>query len=207
LGRELLVAPLWSDTTFERQIYLPKGRWIDFWDDTVYQGRQSITYNAPIDKAPILVKAGAIIPMAPDNQLYVDQKKSPLTIRVYPKGTSAFTLYEDDGVSYDYRKGVYALTTFRCSESDSGIVITKSVPKGLYKVSERDHVFEVHKEMTVESVTKADKKLPQFHERATFDSVEEGWFHDQAGKIIWAKIKGGAHEPVSLKFFKTVPTR
>jgi alpha-glucosidase (family GH31 glycosyl hydrolase) len=207
LGRELLVAPLWSDTTFERQIYLPKGRWIDFWDDTVYQGSQTITYTAPIDKAPILVKAGAIIPMAPDNQLYIDQKKSPLTIRFYPEGTSAFTLYEDDGVSYDYQKGVYALTTFRCSESDSGILITKSAPKGLYKLSERDHIFEVHKQKAVKSVTKADKKLPQFGKRAQFDSEGEGWFYDPAKKIVWAKIKGGAHEPASLKFFKTVPTQ
>jgi alpha-glucosidase (family GH31 glycosyl hydrolase) len=206
LGRELLVGPLWSDTTFERQIYLPEGRWMDFWDDTVYQGSQTITYNAPIDKAPILVKAGAIIPMAPHNQLHVDQKKSPLTIRVYPKGTSAITLYEDDGVSYDYQKGVYALTTFRCVESDSGIVITKSAPTGLYEVSERDHIFEVHKEMTVKSVTKADKKLPQFGKRAQFDSEGEGWFYDPAKKIVWAKIRGGAHEPVSLKFCRTVPT-
>jgi len=204
LGRELLIAPLWSDTAFSREIYLPKGRWIDFWDDTVYKGRQTITYSAPIDKAPILVKAGAIIPMAPDNQRYVDEKKSPLTIRIYPNGTSSFRLYEDDGISYDYQKGVYATTVFKCIENNAGITITKSSPKGSYKVPARDHIFEVHKEMALKSVTvnKADKRLPHFNEKAMFDSAAEGWFYDAGRKIIWAKVKGGANESICLNFWK-----
>ena len=203
----MLIAPLWSDTAFSRQIYLPKGRWIDFWDDTVYEGRQTINYNAPITKAPILVKAGAIIPMAPDNQRYVDEKKSPLTIRVYPKGTSSFVLYEDDGVSYDYEKGIYALTTFRCIENNAGIAMSKSAPKGSYKVPARDHVFEVHKQMTVKLVTKADKKLPRFKKKAKFDAAPEGWFCDAGKMITWAKVKGGANEPISLRFWNIVPAR
>jgi len=199
LGRELLIAPLWSDTTFSRQIYLPKGHWIDFWDDTLYKGQQTITYDAPIDKVPILVKAGAIIPMAPDNQRYVDEKKSPLTIRIYPQGTSSFVLYEDDGLSYDYANGVYATTAFRCVKNDSGIEVTKSAPRGTYKIPHRDHIFELHQEMTIKSVTKADKKLPYFDKKAKFDSEPEGWFYDPTKKIIWARVKAGADEPISLK--------
>jgi len=200
LGKELLIAPLWSDTTFSREIYLPEGQWFDFWDDTVYKGRQTIKYNTPIDKVPILVKAGAIIPMAPDNQRYVDEKKSPLTIRIYPKGTSSFVLYEDDGVSHDYEKGVYAMTAFKCVESDNGIAVGKSAPRGSYKIPQRDHIFEVHKEMTVKSVTRADKKLPRFEKKAMFDSAAEGWFYDGVRKIIWAKVRGGASEPIRLTF-------
>jgi alpha-D-xyloside xylohydrolase len=187
LGKELLIAPLWSDTTFSRQIYLPKGQWIDFWDGTIYEGWQTINYNAPITKAPILVKAGAIIPMAPDNQKFVDEKKSPLTIRIYPKGTSSFVLYEDDGVGYDYEK--------------------KSAPSRSYKVPQRDHIFEVHKQMHVKLVTKADKKLPRFKKKAKFDAAPEGWFYDAGKMIIWAKVKGGANEPISLRFWNIVPAR
>ena len=207
LGKELLIAPLWSDTAFSREIYLPKGEWLDFWDGTTYQGRQTINYDAPIDKAPILVKAGAIIPMAPDGQRYVDEKKSPLTVRIYPRDTSTFVLYEDDGASYDYEKGIYALTTFRCIENDAGIAIIKGAPKGGYKVPARDHIFELHKEMAVKSVTKADKKLPRFNKKAKFDSAAEGWFYNAGKKIIWAKVKGGANNPVSVKFWKVAPVR
>lgn len=198
LGKELLIAPLWSDSAFAREIYLPEGQWIDFWDSTKYQGRQTITYDAPITKAPILVKAGAIIPMAPDGQRYVDEKTGPLTIRVYPKGISSFTLYEDDGTTYDYEQGVYALTTFECIENEDGIVISKSAPEGSYEISERDHIFRVHKEMAVESVTENGRRLHRFSEKSMFDTADDGWFHDETEKIIWAKVKGGADEAISL---------
>jgi len=202
LGKELLIAPLWSDTTFSREVYLPKGEWLDFWDGTCYQGQQSIIYNAPIDKVPILVKAGAIIPMAPDDQKFVDEKKGPLTIRIYPKGASTFELYEDDGVSYDYQKGVYALTTFKCVETDNGIVVSKSSPEGSYKIPERDHEFYVYKKMTVKSVTKDNGLLPRFSKKAMFDCATEGWFHDVSRHIIYAKVKGGANKAISLHFRK-----
>jgi len=202
LGKELLIAPLWSDTKFSREIYLPKGQWIDFWDDTVYEGNQTITYSAPIDKAPILVKAGAIIPMAPDGQRFMDEKKSPLTIRIYPRGLSTFTLYEDDGISYDYEKGLYALTIFKCKETKDAVIITKSVPKGRYKVPERDHVFRVHKQMAVRSVTNGAHGLVNLKNKAAFDSAGQGWFYDADKKIVWAKVKGGSQEPISLSFLK-----
>ena len=202
LGKELLIAPLWSDTTFSREIYLPEGEWLAFWDGTCYQGGQSIIYNASIDKVPILVKAGAIIPMAPDDQKFVDEKKSLLTIRIYPKGISTFELYEDDGASYDYWKGVYALTTFKCVETDNGIVVTKSSPEGSYKLAERDHEFYVHKKMTVKSVTKDNDLLPRFSKKAMFDSATHGWFYDESKHIICAKVKGGANKAISLRFWK-----
>jgi alpha-glucosidase (family GH31 glycosyl hydrolase) len=205
LGRELLIAPLWSDTTFSRQIYLPKGDWLDFWDDTRYKGGRTITYNAPIDKAPILVKAGAIIPMAPDNQRFVDEKKSPLTIRIHPKGTSSFTLYEDDGVSYDYEKGIYATTTFKCVAKDRTLTVTKSAPRGKYKIPDRDHIFEIHRKMTVKQVTSDKKQLPRFKEKPAFDSATQGWFYDANNNIIWAKIKGGTNKPISLTFYSKLP--
>ncbi len=202
LGKELLIAPLWSDSTFEREIYLPEGKWIDFWDDTVYQGKQTITYDAPIDKAPILVKAGAIIPMAPDGQQYIDQKLSPMTVRIYPSGRSSFGLYEDDGKSYDYEKGVYAITLFRCAQGPDGIKISKSAPKGTYKIPERDHIFRVHSDMPVKSVSSSEGELPCIKSKNIFNSSDKGWFWDKENNIIWARLKGGAGKAVSIKIKK-----
>ena len=93
LGRDILIAPLWSDTEFQKEIYLPEGEWVNFIDETLYQGGRTITYRAPIDRVPVLVKNGAIIPLAPEDQHYVDEKNSPYTIHVYPKGTGTFDLY------------------------------------------------------------------------------------------------------------------
>jgi len=202
LGKELLIAPLWSDTTFSREIYLPKGRWIDFWDDTKYEGGRTIVYNAPIDKAPILVKAGAIIPMAPDGQLYLDQKKGPMTVRIYPEGKTYFRLYEDDGISYDYEKGAYAITLFKCLENDNGISISKNTPRGSYKVPERDHIFRVHKKMAVKSVTLDGKELARLGDKGKLDSAGQGWFNNESNGIIWIKVKGRADKALDIGISK-----
>jgi alpha-glucosidase (family GH31 glycosyl hydrolase) len=202
LGKEFLIAPLWSDSTFEREIYLPEGKWIDFWDDTVYQGKQTITYDAPIDKAPILIKAGAIIPMAPDAQQYMDQKLSPMTVRIYPSGRSSFQLYEDDGKSYDYEKGVYAITLFRCAQAPDGIKISKSAPKGKYKIPERDHIFRVHCDMPVKSISTSEGELACKKTKNIFNSSDKGWFWDTNNNIIWARVKGGADKAVSININK-----
>ena len=155
---------------------------------------------AVIDKVPILVKAGAIIPMGPDNQHFVDEKTGPLTIRIYPKGTSTFRLYEDDGVTYDYEKGLYATRMFKCVEKDGTLTVTKSAPRGKYKVAGRDHRFEIHKKMPVKSVTKDANLLTHITNKTKFDSATHGWFYDANNNIILAKVKGGANEAISLTF-------
>ncbi len=202
LGKELLIAPLWSDLATSREVYLPKGRWIDFWDDTVYQGGRTITYRADINTAPILVKAGAIIPMAPDGQRYIDEAIGPLTIRIYPAGRSYFRLYEDDGISYDYQKGFYAVTTFRCDEDKKTILISKSAPAGKYKPPERCHVFEVHKQMQVGRVEKDKQVLTRFDTKHDFDKAGKGWFYDSKRKILWVGVDGGTDEAFSIKVFR-----
>jgi len=202
LGKELLIAPLWSDTTLSRQIYLPKGEWFDFFDGTKYQGGKTINYDAPIDKVPILVKAGAIIPMAPAGQRFMDEKKSPLTIRIYPKGTSRFQLYEDDGATYDYQKGLYAVTTFKCVEKEDGLMVTKSAPKGSFKVPQRDHIFKVYKQLAVKSVIAGNELQPRFNSKAMFDSAAKGWFYDKTKGVIWAKVKQGSNKTLCLQFLE-----
>jgi len=200
LGKELLIAPLWSDTEFYRDIYLPEGEWLDFFDGTKYTGPKTIKYYAPIDRAPILVKAGAIIPMAPKGQQYLDQKKSPLTVRIYPKRYSFFQLYEDDGQSYDYQKGVYALISFKCIEKDNSLTVEKSKPIGKYKVSQRDHIFRIHKKMNIKKVICNGEPVKKFNSKDSFDSASNAWFYDKTQNIIWTKIKGHSNKKISLKF-------
>jgi alpha-glucosidase len=200
LGKDILIAPLWSDTTFYRDIYLPEGEWIDFFDDTIYPGKQTINYHAPIDRVPILVKAGAIIPMAPDNQHYIDEIKSPLTIQIYPKGKSSFELYEDDGESYDYEKGIYTITTFSSWDNGKELVIKKAVPAGKYKIPEREHLYCVHQKPEVEKVIQDGRTLPVFISLCDFNSAEEGWMQESEGKkLLWVKIKSGVNDAVELK--------
>jgi hypothetical protein len=88
---------------------LPSGSaWYDFWTDKRYPGGTWIDAAAPIDRMPIYVKAGSILPIGPEMQ-YVDQVPSdPIELRIYPGANGRFTLYEDEGTNNNYRKGAYA---------------------------------------------------------------------------------------------------
>jgi alpha-glucosidase len=194
-GKEILMAPLWSDTIFYRNIYLPEGEWIDYFDETVYTGKQTIRYHAPIDKTPILIKAGAIIPMAPDNQHYVDEIKSPLTIQIYPKGNTFFDLYEDDGESYDYEKNIFSITRFSSIEENGELIIKKSAPTGTYKIADREHIFCIHKKPAVTTVLQGGRALPMLPTTAAFNAATEGWVQEASDKkLLWVKVKGSVND-------------
>lgn len=92
-------------------VYLPAGcDWYDFWDEKRYSGGQEVTVDAPLDRMPLFVRAGSIIPMVEGLQ-YADQAPDgPMEVRVYPGADADFDLYEDSGDGYGYEKGEYTLT-------------------------------------------------------------------------------------------------
>jgi alpha-glucosidase (family GH31 glycosyl hydrolase) len=121
LGKSLLVAPVYRDAVFRDSIYLPEGEWFDFWDGRRYPGNNRINhYPAPLEKLPLFVKAGSIIPMYP--QMYYDGERAAdtITLDIYPGKDTEFEMYEDDGFSREYRDGRYSKTRFSAVFEDSG---------------------------------------------------------------------------------------
>ncbi len=104
-GRDLLVAPIVEQGATSRKIYLPHGAWFDFWTGERVQGGAEISREVDLETTPLYVRAGAILPLGPAKQ-YVEHKvDEPLSISIYPGADASFLLYEDDGSSFDYRKG------------------------------------------------------------------------------------------------------
>ncbi len=96
-----------------RPVYLPAGnQWMDFWTGLTVGGGQTIAADAPIDKIPLLVRAGSIIPMGPFIQYAAEKPADPIELRIYPGADGSFALYEDENDNYDYEKGVHATITF-----------------------------------------------------------------------------------------------
>ncbi len=92
-----------------RPVYLPAGtRWIDFWTGESQEGGRTITAAAPIEKLPLLVRAGSIVPMGPLVQFAAEKPADPIELRVYTGADGRFTLYEDENDGYAYEKGVSA---------------------------------------------------------------------------------------------------
>jgi alpha-D-xyloside xylohydrolase len=112
-----------------RKVYLPAGTagtsWIDFWTGKTMTGGNTIIADAPIDKIPLLVKAGSILPLGPTVQYTAEKPAGPIELRVYPGADGQFTLYEDEGDGYDYEKGVYATIGFQWDNGKRQLTIGK----------------------------------------------------------------------------------
>lgn len=112
LGPSLMAAPIYRPGIEHRAVYFPQGTWYDWWSGDRYEGPTHILAHAPLERMPLYVRAGAIIPMAPVMQYADERPLDQLTLRIWP-GTGEWTLYEDDGHSFEYRTGAWATTTYR----------------------------------------------------------------------------------------------
>ena len=108
-GPALLINPVTTYQARSRGVYLPgTGGWFDFWTGAPrWTGGQTIEAAAPFDSIPLYVRAGAIIPLGPELQYTQEKPADPITLCVYAGADDAFTLYEDDGLTYGYEKGAF----------------------------------------------------------------------------------------------------
>ncbi len=104
-GRDILVAPVCEKEAISRHIYLPRGDWYDFWTGERTEGGREISRDVDLQTIPLYVRAGAILPLGPVKQHTGEKVDRPLSVTVYPGADGSFLLYEDDGKSFDYRKG------------------------------------------------------------------------------------------------------
>jgi alpha-glucosidase (family GH31 glycosyl hydrolase) len=107
-GDALLVAPITTAGAEDRSVRLPRGTWYDYWTQARLQGGQEITAPADLATLPLYVRAGSIVPMGPVKQYTAEPSTLPLDLYVYPGADGRFSLYEDDGVSMDYTRGVFS---------------------------------------------------------------------------------------------------
>lgn len=118
-GESMLVAPV-LDASGERNVYLPPGRWLDFFTGRRYEGGRSFTAHYAVDEIPVFVREGAIVPEQMPSA-YSDAKPlDPLVLNVYGSGEGGFELYEDDGHSLAYEHGEHALTPITYATDATG---------------------------------------------------------------------------------------
>jgi alpha-glucosidase len=113
-GDDILVAPVTKNGARTWPVYLPRGTaWHDFWTGARHEGGTWVVADAPLERMPIFIRAGAIVPLGPDVQHLTGYAPEEITLLAYPgDSTSSFTLYEDDGLTNAYRGGAFAMTTF-----------------------------------------------------------------------------------------------
>jgi alpha-D-xyloside xylohydrolase len=113
-----------EDKEKTREVYLPAhATWYDFWTGDAFEGGRTIKADAPIDKIPLFVRAGSIIPMGPFLQYSTEKPADPIELRIYPGADGRFTLYEDENDNYNYEKGVHATIDFRWDDAQRQLTI------------------------------------------------------------------------------------
>jgi alpha-glucosidase len=157
IGDNVMVAPLFNDEG-SRKLYLPKGLWYDFFnEETPEAGRRETERRAmPLDRLPVYVRAGAVIPLGPVMQHTGEKPVDPLFVHVYSFGAeemrggarkNEFELYEDDGVSNEYRKRKFQRTKLRFAQSNDTVrfeIRAESGDRRYWAVSSRAYVLRFH---------------------------------------------------------------
>ncbi len=104
--------------------YLPKGvLWYDFWTGKAYQGGQTLTLQTSLELVPMFVRAGSILPLGPDMQYTGEKQWDHLEILLYPGADGDFTLYEDEGDTYNYEHGIYTTISFHWNDRTQTLTI------------------------------------------------------------------------------------
>jgi alpha-D-xyloside xylohydrolase len=156
-----------------KSVYLPAGSsWIDFWTGEKLDGGRTIVADAPIEKMPLMVRAGSIVPMGPLVQYAAEKPADPIELRIYSGADGSFTLYEDENDNYDYEKGVYATIGFHWDDAKHQLTIDarKGQFPGMLETRRFDVVV-VRKShgSGVEATDNPDKAIMYKGERQTID--------------------------------------
>jgi alpha-glucosidase (family GH31 glycosyl hydrolase) len=183
-GDAFLVAPVYTDTDVRDGIYLPEGRWTDYWTGERHRGPVRLgPYAAPLERLPLFVKGGSIVPMWPEGTLsWATRDRSQLDLDVYPDGDSEFTLYEDDGITRAYAEGAYSRQAFACSASAGATTITIGPIAGQYdgRPGSRRYLLRLHGPGAPPEVAADDTVLEQRSSAGDLDAAPSGWCHDAA---------------------------
>ncbi|AYL95801.1 TIM-barrel domain-containing protein [Mucilaginibacter celer] len=105
IGESVLAAPL-TEKMDERKVYLPEGTWYDYNTRQKYEGGKYYTIKPDLNQLPIFIKSGTILPLAKPVEYVSPDTKFEITCYVYGRANKA-TLFEDDGVTFNYEKGAY----------------------------------------------------------------------------------------------------
>ncbi|MFT3680136.1 MAG: glycoside hydrolase family 31 protein [Ferruginibacter sp.] len=125
-GPAFLVNPVTDAGITKREVYLPKGsNWFDFWTAKFFEGGQIIHADAPIENIPVFVRAGSIIPFGPVQQFVDEKAANPVDISVYAGADGKFSLYEDEGESFNYKKGAYSIIDLTWNNATKELTIGK----------------------------------------------------------------------------------
>lgn len=188
-GRDILVANVLEPGAKTWKVYLPAGcKWYD-WNNNFacYEGGQTIEVPVDLATIPMFLREGAIVPMAGNQLMSMERDHmTDLHLTLAPGVERSYTLYDDDGVSNDYKKGISRRTQITMKGTD--VVTVDFVSQGEYTdFVERVQVEMIRKDRSPYWVALGERRLEHFLNRRKFEAAQEGWYYSQTKKAVLVK--------------------
>ena len=143
-GSALMVCPVYEYKARKRDVYLPRQHdWYDFHTGEYLPAGQQFTADAPLEKMPIYVKAGTILPVGPEIQYTGEKPDGPITLCIYTGADARFSLYEDEGVNYNYEKGSFTNIPFQYDQKTG--IFTIGTREGSFEGMVTEREFQIRK--------------------------------------------------------------
>jgi alpha-D-xyloside xylohydrolase len=140
-GPAFLVSPVTEPDATTRHLYLPQAKWYDFWTGSTIGGGKTIDASAPLDRLPLYIRAGSILPLGPDEEWSTEKLADPIELRIYRGADADFTLYEDENDTYNYENGAYATIPLHWDEAKQTLTIGDR--KGQFPGMKESRTFQV----------------------------------------------------------------
>ncbi|VBB05792.1 Hypothetical protein LUCI_1003 [Lucifera butyrica] len=187
LGSSLLVANVLEKGAKTRRVYLPAGAdWIDWYTKERYAGGQTIEVNVSLSSIPMFIRSGAIIPMSEELMNIHTDAVETLHLLVEPSQEAEFVLYDDDGITNNYKHGKYLKTTVNIDKNNGTKIIFTN--KGNYSTPVKTVILELLcQDIAPIQIRLQDRKVPMFLDRREWEAGKTGWYYDMEQKT--AKIK------------------
>lgn len=142
LGSGLMVCPVYSYKARSREVYFPAGNsWYDFYTGKQIEGGQKVNMEAPLERIPLFVPAGTILPVGDVMQYTSEKKADNIEIRVYKGKDGKFSLYEDEGNNYNYEKGAFSTINFEYNNGNGELTVSSR--EGSYEGMLTKRIFRV----------------------------------------------------------------
>lgn len=133
-GNEMLIAPVYEKGAVRRKVFLPEGRWTNYWTGEILDGNQSHIVSAPLEQIPIFMKEGALVPRRLFASSVEKGNNDLLELEVYPGRKGSFELIEDDGTSNEYLSGGFAVSSITMKQdADKRKAINIGAVQGSFK--------------------------------------------------------------------------
>ncbi|TAN02626.1 MAG: glycoside hydrolase family 31 protein [Rhodanobacteraceae bacterium] len=204
-GQWLLVSPVVEQGQTSKRIYLPAGKWVDWFTGKTYAGGQTIDF--PVDAKtwadiPLFIRAGAIIPTQPVMQYVGQHPVTAVTVVVFPTDHAThFDYYDDDGETYAYEKGAYFLQAMTTHRQGDRIDFTLAAPQGSYKPALRWYLLAIHGG-GAKTVRVNGKPVDAVATRAALERADAmGWVSgkDRYGAVTWVKVAAGVPNDIRIE--------